>query len=221
MSQQQPTIIIVDDDDAIMRCVAAVLWYEENITVLGRTTHAQAAVAMATQTHPDVVLMDIHMPGADPFLACAEIINSTQPRCHVLFYTAFPKDQYLDRCLASGASGMVSKHSESIRNLGLAIHHVLRGEKYFSPELAQRLVQLKEGAPKSRISTLSHRQLEVLREIAHGKTQPEIARTIGMSERTVHNEIGTIKKKLDLHTANELLLFAIHEGLVFPELQAK
>ena len=221
MQNDRPTIIIVDDDFSIMRCVGIVLEKEEHINVVGQTTHAQAGVAMAREVNPDLVLMDLHMPGADPFEACREITNHTQPESHVLFYTAFPRDQYLDSAIAAGASGLVSKHGETIANLGLAIRHVLDGNGYFSPELARRLVELKEGAPQSRISTLTHREVEVLREVARGKTQPEIAEAIGVSERTVHQEVHDIKEKLALRTTNELLMFAINEGLVFPELQAK
>ena len=217
-STEQPTVVMVDDDFAIMRCVAMVLQQEDGIRVIGQTTHAQAGVAMAVRVKPDLVLLDIHMPGGDAFEACREITSfSTQP-AQVLFYTGHPRDQYLDRAIAAGASGLVSKHSESIQNLALAIRHVLAGNTYFSPELAKRLVELKEGAPQSRVSTLSHRQLEVLRSIARGMTQPAVAEALDVSERTVHNEVKEIKKKLELGSTNELLIFAVTEGLVFPEL---
>lgn len=219
MSKKQPTAILVDDDQAIIRCVGKVLESEEHIRVVGQTTHAQAGAAMALDKEPDIVLMDIHMPGADPFVVCNEIVTQSSGRTQVLFYSGFPKDKYLDRCIAAGASGFVSKHTESIQNLGLAIRHVLRGNTYFSPELASRLVELEEGAPRSRASTLTHRELAVLRELAHGKTQAEIAEAIELSERTVNKEVGDIKRKLALETVNELLMFAVNEGLVFPELE--
>ena len=219
MSRHQPKIIIVDDDFAIMRCVSMVLEKEENISIVGQTMHAQAGVAMARCTKPDLALMDIHMPGADPFIACSEIVHESQQRTRVLFYTAFPKDQYLDRAIASGASGIVSKHTESIQNLGLAVRHVLNGKDYFSPELARRLVELREGAPQSRLSTLTHREIEVLRGVAHGKTQLQIAHDLDISERTIQMEVAHLKDKLDVATTSELLHFAVNEGIIFPELQ--
>ena len=219
MTSKLPTIIIVDDDFSIMRCVGIALEREESIRVVGQTTHAQAGIAMARHTNPDLVLLDIHMPGADPFEACAKIVREPGQPARVLYYTAFPKDQYLDRAIAAGASGIVSKHTESVQNLGLAIRHVVDGSTYFSPELTRRLVELEEGVPRSRLSALTHREIEVLRGVADGKTQPQIATEIGVSERTVHMEVAHVKEKLALSTTHELLMFAINEGLAFPELQ--
>ncbi|PQO39999.1 response regulator transcription factor [Blastopirellula marina] len=213
-----PKVVLVDDDEAIMRCVGRVLEMDEDIVVVGQTDHAQAGVAMVQDKRPDVVLMDIHMPGADPFLACREIQEKLNGACQVLFYTAFPRDQYLDRCIASGAAGIVSKHSESIRNVALAIRHVAAGNNYFSPELAKRLIELESGAPVSRIATMTHREISVLRELASGKTQLEIAEALDLSERTVNKEVGDLKEKLALRSLNELLIYAVNEGLAHPEL---
>lgn len=213
-----PRVVLVDDDEAIMRCVGRVLEMDERIEIVGQTDHAQAGVLMVYELRPDVVLMDIHMPGADPFLACREIQEKLEGTCQVLYYTAFPRDQYLDRCIAAGAAGVVSKHSESIRNVALAIRHVAAGNTYFSPELAQRLIELEAGQPMSRIATLTHREILVLRELASGKTQAEIAQALDLSERTVNKEVGDLKDKLSLRSLNELLIFAVNEGLSHPEL---
>lgn len=201
-----------------MRCVGRVLELDEDIEVVGQTGHAQAGVALVCEKRPDVVLMDIHMPGADPFLACREIQTALDGACQVLYYTGFPRDQYLDRCIASGAAGIVSKHTESIRNVALAIRHVAAGNTYFSPELANRLIELEAGHPMSRIATLTHREISVLRELAAGKTQLEIAAALDLSERTVNKEVGDLKEKLALRSLNELLIFSVNEGLSHPEL---
>ncbi|UUO06378.1 response regulator transcription factor [Blastopirellula sp. J2-11] len=213
-----PRVVLVDDDEAIMRCVGRVLELDEEIEVIGQTGHAQAGVALVCQKRPDVVLMDIHMPGGDPFLACREIQTALDGACQVLYYTGFPRDQYLDRCIASGAAGIVSKHTESIRNVALAIRHVAAGNSYFSPELANRLIELEAGHPMSRIATLTHREISVLRELAAGKTQLEIAEALDLSERTVNKEVGDLKEKLALRSLNELLIFSVNEGLSHPEL---
>ncbi|MBI1248409.1 response regulator [bacterium] len=214
-----PTVLVVDDDHAIMRAVATVLGSDESIQIIGQTTHAQAGLAMAASLRPDVVLMDIHMHGLDPFLACKEITQSTDGHTRILFYTGFPRDNYLDRCLAVGAAGIVSKHSESLRNLAFAIRHVAAGNMYFSPELDKRLVQLEDGAPGSRLATLSDREVGVLRELSLGRTQSEIAEALDISERTVNKTVGDLKIKLEVQTINEMLIFAVNEGLVHPELQ--
>lgn len=216
--QRFPRVLIVDDDDAIMRAVSRVLDTDESIQIVGQTTHAQAALAMAETVKPDVVLMDIHMHGLDPFLACVQIARVTNGHSKVLFYTGFPKDNYLDRCLAVGASGIVSKHSESLRNLAFAIRHVAAGNTYFSPELDKRLTQREDGLPVSRLATLTEREVGVLRELALGRTQSEIAEALDISERTVNKTVGDLKTKIDVQTINQMLIFAVNEGLVHPEL---
>lgn len=214
-----PRVLVVDDDDAIMRAVARVLDSDESIQIIGQTTHAQAALAMVESTNPDVVLMDIHMHGLDPFLACKQITKTSRGKAKVLFYTGFPKDNYLDRCLEVGAAGIVSKHSESLRNLAFAIRHVAAGNTYFSPELDKRLVEREDGVPSSRLATLTDREVGVLRELSLGRTQSEIAEALDISERTVNKTVGDLKSKLQVQTINEMLIFAVNEGLVHPELQ--
>lgn len=218
MTGQRSKIVIVDDDVGIMQCVGSFLERHENLDVVGYAHHAMAGLALALEKQPDIVLHDIHMPGADPFWACRQIVDRSKDTIKVLYYTGFPRDQYLDRCIAAGASGMVSKHTESILSLGLAIRYVLKGNSYFSPELARRLVELENGAPKSRLSTLTHREIEVLRQLAMGKNNREIADALSLSLRSVEKEVADLKEKLSLGTINELLIFAANEGLIYPEL---
>lgn len=218
MSEQRTRIVIVDDDLAIMQCVGTFLERQERIEVVGYAQHALAGVAMVLEKMPDVVLHDIHMPGADPFWACRQIIERSEDKVKVLFYTSFPRDQYLDRCIAAGASGMVSKHSESILSVGTAIRYVLKGNSYFSPELAKRIVELENHTPQSRLSTLTHREIEVLRQLAHGRTNKEIAEALEISLRSVEKEVADLKEKLAFSSINELLIFAANEGIVYPEL---
>lgn len=214
----KPTVIIVDDDTAIAECVARCLSNTGRVEVLGVGRHAQEGVAMAVDRQPDVVLLDIHMFGADAFWACQQILTLTSGCSRVLFYTGFPRDQYLDRALAAGAAGMVSKHSESIESVVSAIRHVARGNTYFSPELANRLVELDGGASRSRLTTLAHREIEVLRQLALGKTNREISDSLNISLRSVEKEVADMKQKLALNSTNELLIFAAREELIFPEL---
>lgn len=214
----QPAIIIVDDDLAIMKCVGSCLEREAGIRVLGYAEHAHAGIALALELAPDVVLMDIHMPGADAFWACREIVRKSEQRVRVLFYTGFPRDHYIDRCYESGGAGMASKHTESIQDIGLAIRHVAKGHRYFSRELTGRLVQGDVNAPRSRLSELSEREVEILRSLAFGRTNREIAKDMTMGLRSVEKAIFDIKKKLEIGSTNELLVFAANEGIVYPEL---
>lgn len=218
---KKPSVVMVDDDIAIMRCVAQCLEREAGLRVVGFARHAQAGVALALDKKPDVVLMDVHMPGADAFWACREIVRQTKGEVKVLFYTGFPRDHYLDRCIASGGSGMLSKHTEALEDIGMAVRHVVRGNKYYSPELSKRLVEIEGEAPRSRLSTLNQRELEVLRGLAIGKTNREIADQLDLGLRSVEKCVSDIKLRLDLDTTNELLVFAANEGIVFAELTGK
>lgn len=216
--KEKRSIIIVDDDLAIMQCVGDFLARHEGIEVVGYASHAAMGVALALEKLPDLALLDIHMPGADAFGACRQIVDRTQDRVKVLFYSGFPREQYLERSIAAGAYGMVSKHSETIQGLALAIRYVLAGNTYFSPELAKRLLELENAAPRTRVSTLTPREIEVVQQLATGKTNSEIALELGVSLRSVEKEIADVKSKLDLKSVNELLMFAANEGIVYPEL---
>ena len=112
---------------------------------------------------------------------------------------------------------MMSKHSETIESVTLAIRDVMRGEQYFSPELNDRLVD-SESDKSSRLSTLADRELEVLRQLSLGRTNKEFSDDLHISLRSVEKEVFDLKQKLNLATTNELLMFATREGLVFPEL---
>jgi len=219
MRKEHPEIITVDDDLSIMRCVGHVLEKETGIRVVGQATHALAGLAMAVLKQPDLVLMDIHMPGGSPFTACRKIMEEQCAK--VLFFTGFPRDLYLDQARSAGASGIISKHTASIAELGIAIRYVLMNAEnfYYSPELVNRMVELEEGAPQSRLSTVTHREIEVLQLIGAGKTQSEIAQELDLSDRTIHKEVNHLKSKLDISTVRGLMCFAITEGVFHPELQ--
>lgn len=213
-----PSVVLVDDDPVVTECLGSCLQQRELASVLGSASHAQAGVMLALEKRPDVAILDIHMPGADAFWACREILSGSQGQIRVLFFTGFPLDQYLDRCLESGGSGVMSKHSETVESIGLALRHVIRGGQYFSPELAARFAEVDSGEQISRFASLAERELEVLRQLSVGYTNREIAKHLQISLRSVEKEVADLKQKLGLATTNELLMFAAREGLVFPEL---
>ena len=213
------TVIVVDDDITTVRKPwVAALDGCDGIEVVGQAGHAQAGLAAALETEPDVVLMDIHMPGMDAFWACEQIVQKTKGETRVLFFTGFPRDSYLDRCLAAGGIGMCSKHTETLENMCVAIRHVSRGEKYFSSELAKRLVEPEVDKPQSRLSTLQAREVEVLRKLSSGRTNRQISDELEIGLRSVEKAVSDLKRKLALKTTNELLIFAANEGILHPEL---
>jgi len=214
MFHQKVCIVIVDDDIEIMRCVGERLVERESIAVLGYASHAQAGLAQTLLLKPDVLLLDIHMPGGDAFETCQEVVQGANNEVKVLFYTGFPCDQYVDLAIAAGAAGVVSKHSESLHDVAIAIRHVHNGGEYYSQELAERLIELKSGEKRSPRSTLSNRDIQVLRLLAEGQGNREVSKDLGVSLRLVEKTIGDMKKKLTLKSTNELLVYGVREGLV-------
>ncbi|QDU98317.1 response regulator [Lignipirellula cremea] len=218
MTIQSARVVIVDDDIDIMRCVGACLEKSESIQVIDYASHAQSGLAMAVALRPDVVIHDIHMPGADAFWACRQIIDRTDGEVKVLFYTGFPSDHYVDLAMEAGAAGVVSKHSETLHGLAFAVRHVLTGDRYFSPELESRLVELESGQAKTRRSMLSRREIQVLKLMAEGQGNRQVSETLKLSLRLIEKIIAEMKKKLTLNSTNELLVYATREGLLQAEL---
>lgn len=216
----KPRIVIVDDHVSIMRCVGAYLSETGGMEVVGYASHAQGGVALATEAQPDLVLSDIRMHGADPFDACQELTAAANGATKVLFYTGYPRDQFVDRCMDVGGFGIVTKHAEPLESVALAIRHVLRGRTYFSPDLAKRIVDLNAGKPRSLGSMLSERERSVLKGLSLGKTNHDIAKELNLSLRSVEKEVSQLKRKLNQSSTAGLIMYAANEGIAFPELQS-
>lgn len=213
---EQTRVLIADDHTLVRGTLTHRLNQEADLGVVATVGDADQAVTEAVRRQPDVILMDIDMPGLCCFDA-AGIIKSRCPDTRIIFLSAFHNDHYIERALAVGAWGYVIK-SETETALIEAIRKVKHGLTYFSSEVQERLL-FDQGQPQlvsvggSRISSLSDRELEVLRYIARGLSQKRMAETMKISEHTVHRHCGSLMKKLDIHDRVELSRFAIREGL--------
>lgn len=213
----EPISILLVDDHALVRgTVTHRLIDEPDLEVVASAANADEAVAEAVRTRPDIILMDIDMPGLCCFDA-SEIIQSRCPDTRILFLSAFHNDRYIERALSVRAWGYIIK-CESVETVIQAIRKVHDGRAYFSSEVQQRLL-IEQGRPRlasagvSRVSSLSDRETEVLRYIARGLSQKQIAETMRLSEHTVHRHSTSLMKKLNIHSRVELSRFAIREGL--------
>lgn len=189
---------------------------EPDIEVVGRTENADRAVPEAIRLEPDIVLMDIDMPGRICFEA-ARAIQDRCPQIRIIFLSAFFHDRYIEQALEVLAAGYVTK-GEPPETVIEAIRAVASGRSYFSTDVQDRLVVDPKGLrlahkKRSRASTLTPKELEVLRYIARGLSQKQIAATMHRSEKTVHNHCTQLMAKLDIHDRVELARFAIREGL--------
>jgi DNA-binding NarL/FixJ family response regulator len=213
---QPITIVLVDDQMLMREALALRLSQEAGFRVLATVRDADAAVREAELHKPDVVLMDIDMPGRCCFDA-ARLIAAASPETAILFVSAFCHDRYIEEALAAGAAGYLTK-DESPQTLIAAIHAARAGSAYYSPEIAARVVADGAGlrlsqSTNARVSTLTPRELEILRYIARGMSRKEIARTRQVSEKTVVNHTSNLMNKLNIHDRVDLTRFAIREGL--------
>lgn len=213
----KPVSVLLVDDHALVRdSLSNWLRSEDDINVVASVGSADEAIAEALRFKPDIVLMDIDMPGLLCFDA-AQVIRTRCPSTRILFLSAFFSDRYIEDALAAGASGYLTK-GVAPEAVVKAVRDVAHGGVSFSPEVQQRLVIDSGGvrlgaATKTRVSTLTPRELEVLRYLARGLSKKEIAATMHLSVKTVDNHSASLMSKLDIHDRVELARFAIREGL--------
>ena len=217
MKLARPITVILADDHALVRStLAAWLVATGDIEVVANVGDADAAVDAALAHRPDVIVLDIDMPGLQCFDA-ARAIKSRCPSTQIIFLSAFFHDRYIEDALAVEAAGYVTK-GESPQTIVEAIRLAVSGGAYFSPEVKSRLVIDQGGvsltAPNStRSSLLTSREVEVLRYVARGLAKKEIAGTMHLSVKTVDNHCTSIMNKLDIHDRVDLARYAIREGL--------
>lgn len=213
----KPIRAILADDHALVRSTLA-NWFRgtTDIQVIAEVKSAEEALNECIRTLPDVLVMDIDMPGLSCFDA-ARTIAARCPNIRIIFLSAFMHDRYIEEALAVGASGYVTK-GQPPQAVTDAVRSAASGGTYFVPEVQARLVVDSNGVRLSgrrqtRISMLTPRELEVLRYIARGMSKKEIADTIHLSVKTVDNHSTSLMAKLDIHDRVELTRFAIREGL--------
>jgi DNA-binding NarL/FixJ family response regulator len=218
-SERPITVVVVDDHGIVRDGVSGMLSREKDIRVVGVAENADEAITKVVEVKPDIVLMDIDMPGVSCFDAI-QIIHSRVPNTKVILVTAHEHDEYLEQAIRVKANGYVIKN-EGIAALADAIRDVAKGKVHFSPEVMERLVvkggkvEL-ENPPKTRRSILSPRERELLRILAKGLSLKEAASILGISYKTADKQKASLMAKLDIHNRVELSRFAIREGMIEP-----
>jgi DNA-binding NarL/FixJ family response regulator len=183
------------------------------ITVVGEASDGDELLAQATSVDPDVVLLDITMPGPG-FVETIQRLKAIHPRVRILVLSVQPEDQFAVRALKAGAAGYVSKNL-SPEHLVTAIHEVMRGGRYVSPSLAQRLAAaVADGADRPPHEGLSAREYQVLCLIGAGKSVKEIAAAMDLSVKTVSTYRTRILEKTTLKSNAEIIRYTVEHGLV-------
>lgn len=216
VSTQRKSILIVDDHAMVRNMLADCVDASTDFRVAGSAGNAESAINEAIRLRPDIVVMDIDMPG----MLCFDAVRTIRARCpdtRILFLSAFFHDRYIEQALAVEASGYVTKN-EPPEALLKAIRAVAAGESYYSPEILARVVVTSSGVSlpegrHSRTSTLTERELEILRYLVRGLAKKEIAELMHISVNTVNRHSDSIMAKLDIHDRVQLACFAIREGL--------
>jgi DNA-binding NarL/FixJ family response regulator len=218
------SILLVDDQQLLRLGFRMILDAEPDLTVVGEAADGASAVAMAAALKPDIVLMDIRMPGMDG-IAATGLVTSANAEVKVLILTTFDLDEYVYAGLNAGASGFLLKDAPSAELLG-AIRIVAAGESVLAPttttRLINRLVSLLPSDDRRErrqdvLKQLTDREREVFALIAAAYSNREIARSLHLSEGTVKIHVGRILAKLDLRDRVQAVVLAYESGLVTPD----
>jgi DNA-binding NarL/FixJ family response regulator len=213
-------VVVVDDQDMVRAGFAALLAADPGIEVVGEAADGAAALQVVASTQPDVVLMDIRMPGMDGLAATGRLVASGSAS-RVLVLTTFDADEYVFRALRAGASGFLLKGARPAE-LVEAVRIVAAGDALLAPSVTRRLVEhMVAGgglplSPPAGTPELTPREVEVLRLIARGLSNSEIAATLVLAEQTVKTHVSHVFTKLGLRDRAQAVVHAYETGLVVP-----
>jgi DNA-binding NarL/FixJ family response regulator len=212
-------VLVVDDQALVRRGFRMILEIEADLSVVGEAADADEAVALAAELVPDVVLMDVRMPGRNGIAATREIL-AAQPQVRVVMLTTFDMDEYVYEALQAGASGFLLKDVQP-ELLVAGIRAVHAGESLLAPTVTRRMIEtFLERTPRvSRTArrqweSLTPREQEILGLLARGLTNGEIATKLVLSETTVKTHVGRVLAKLGLRDRVQAVIFAYESDLV-------
>ncbi|BBJ44752.1 response regulator transcription factor [Streptomyces antimycoticus] len=204
-------VLLVDDHQVVRRGLRTFLQVQDDIEVVGEASDGEEGVARAEELRPDVVLMDVKMPGLDGIEALRTLRDLDNP-ARVLIVTSFTEKRTVVPALRAGAAGYVYKDVDP-EALARAIRSVHSGHVLLQPEVALALLSQDEGGGQGRGGSLTEREREVLALIADGRSNREIARALVLSEKTVKTHVSNILMKLDLADRTQAALWAVRHGI--------
>lgn len=222
-SSQAITVLIVDDHTLIREGLRQLFALENDIEVIGDAANASEALSKIRRLHPDVVLMDIHMPLQDGIWATKQITQEF-PNSAVIMLTMHCQHQQVIEAMKNGARGYLLK-SASVHDIARAIRAAYTGEIIVAPEMMGAIVnEVRRGSNRAgasieeaghaTISALTEKELEIIRYLATGMSNKEIAETLAYSEKTVKNYLSIIYQKLHLRDRTQVAIFALRHGLL-------
>lgn len=208
-------ILIVEDHALLRAGLCALIAKDTRFEVVGDLGNAHDAIAAIRSLEPDLVLMDISMPGINGIEAIIDI-KRRHPRIRILIVTVHKTDEYIHSSLSAGADGYLVKDA-TYEELQVAIHSVLSGKIYISPDVSSEVIKryLQASGPidAGSLHVLTHRERQVLKLIAEGHPNRYIAEYFCLSVKTVEKHRSNLMQKLDMHNASALTAYAIENGL--------
>ncbi|MEA3020467.1 MAG: hypothetical protein QOI47_1991 [Actinomycetota bacterium] len=217
-SAEHIRVLIVDDHALFRRGLMLVLESEDGIDVVGEAEDGEEAVAKAEQLAPDVILMDVRMPRVSGIEATRRLAE-TLPTTKIIMLTVSDEEDDLYEAIKSGATGYLLKEI-SIEEVADAVRAVMQGQTLISPSMASKLIaefanlsKLASSRGSGSVPRLTDRELDVLRLVAQGMTNRDIAEQLFIAENTVKNHVRNILEKLHLHSRMEAVLYAVREKL--------
>jgi len=220
MSAERIRVLLVDDDDLMRAGLEALLSTDQTIEVVGEAADGGAAVERALALRPDVVLMDVRMPGIDGISATRRVLAAS-PDVKVLILTTFEQDDYIFDALDAGASGFLLKRTRP-EDLIAGIHTIAEGDSLLSPSVTRRVIDrmTRPSAPDprrdARLDELTAREREVLELLARGLSNAEIADAFVVEESTIKTHVRRVLRKLGARDRVQAVIFAYESGLARP-----
>jgi DNA-binding NarL/FixJ family response regulator len=214
-------VLLADDQHLVRAGFRALLEAEEGIDIVGEASTGRQALAIALETHPDVVLMDIRMPDGDGLWATEQIVGEPAlAGTHIVIVTTFELDEYVAQAITAGASGFLVKDTEPV-DLIRAVRVAAAGDALLSPGVTKRLLErvaggLKPAPPAGELDALTDREREVLALVGLGLTNGEIGERLFLSPLTAKTHVSRIMTKLDARDRVHLVVVAYESGLVQP-----
>jgi DNA-binding NarL/FixJ family response regulator len=214
-------VVVADDQTLVRAGFRAILEAEDDIEVVGEAADGAAALAIAEREQPDVVLMDIRMPGLDGIEATRRIAADPRLRnVRVVILTTFETDEYIFDAIRAGASGFLLKDTDPA-DLLRAVRVVVQGDALLAPSVTRRLIadvaaRARTGSPAPGLDDLTEREREILVVVASGASNDEIGDRLSISPTTVKTHVSRVMGKLDARDRAQLVVMAYESGLVSP-----
>lgn len=209
-------VAIVDDHDLVREGIRALLEQDPQLQIVGETGDGQEAIKLAERVKPDVMLMDVYLPGGIGGLEATEAIAASVPEVKVIILTQYENREYIRRALRIGARGYLLKRSLAAQ-LKDAIRAVHQGQKYLHPAIAGEVVDLVttgRGLDEDEYDQLTPREKQVFKLLAEGKTSRDIAKYLTISLKTAMTHRANLMQKLNMHSRAEIIKYALRKGLI-------